>query len=92
MPTTRENFHRPGRRVLALDSEWFEPSYQPAKGIRRIGVCVDTSGSIGDDILKTLGSGGGAGHTDELRAVGNSLEIMEDGENGCHGRVAEYRM
>ena len=51
MPTTRENFNRPGRRVLSLDSEFFEPSFQSEKGVRRIGVAVDTSGSIDGKIL-----------------------------------------
>jgi predicted metal-dependent peptidase len=51
MPTTRENFNRPGRRVLSLDSEFFEPSFQSEKGVRRIGVAVDTSGSIDQKIL-----------------------------------------
>ncbi|BCM91225.1 hypothetical protein IAD21_03089 [Abditibacteriota bacterium] len=51
MPQTRENFNRPGRRVLSLDSEFFEPSFQPEKGVRRIGVAVDTSGSIDEKIL-----------------------------------------
>ncbi len=51
MPTTRENFNRPGRRVLSLDSEFFEPSFQSEKGVRRIGVAVDTSGSIDEKIL-----------------------------------------
>lgn len=51
MPHTRENFNRPGRRVLSLDSEFFEPSFQPEKGVRRIGVAVDTSGSIDEKIL-----------------------------------------
>lgn len=51
MPQTRENFNRPGRRVLSLDSAFFEPSYQSERGIRRIGVAVDTSGSIDQTIL-----------------------------------------
>jgi len=51
MPTTRENFNRPGRRVLSLDSEFFEPSFQSERGVRRIGVAVDTSGSIDEKIL-----------------------------------------
>lgn len=51
MPTTRENFNRPGRRVLSLNSDFFEPSFQPEKGLRRIGVAVDTSGSIDEKLL-----------------------------------------
>ncbi len=51
MPTTRENFNRPGRRVLSLDSDFFEPSFQSEKGVRRIGVAIDTSGSIDEKIL-----------------------------------------
>ncbi len=51
MPTTRENFNRPGRRVLSLDSEFFEPSFQNERGVRRIGVAVDTSGSIDEKLL-----------------------------------------
>ena len=51
MPQTRENFNRPGRRVLSLDSSFFEPSFQSERGIRRIGVAVDTSGSIDQGIL-----------------------------------------
>jgi len=51
MPTTRENFNRPGRRVLSLESDFFEPSFQSGRGVRRIGVAVDTSGSIDEKIL-----------------------------------------
>jgi predicted metal-dependent peptidase len=56
MPTTRENFNRPSRRVLSLDSEFFEPSYQPENGVRRIGVAIDTSGSIDERILLRFAS------------------------------------
>ncbi len=52
MPRSTENWSRPGRRMLATDSEIFEPATQREKGIRKIAIAVDTSGSINDEILK----------------------------------------
>ena len=52
MPRSTENWSRPGRRMLATGSDVFEPATRPDKGIRRIAVAVDTSGSIDDGILR----------------------------------------
>lgn len=62
MPTTELTMCKPSRHMLAkfgysktVESPMkvpFEPGSQPKKGIKKIVVCIDTSGSITDDLLK----------------------------------------
>lgn len=60
MPTTELTPGKPSRHMLSKTAYGkckayripYEPGSQPKKGIKSIVVCVDTSGSIDDDILK----------------------------------------
>jgi len=57
MPLTETSWSRPSRRSLALnpaiDREpcWIEPGTSRRPGIRRVGVAIDTSGSISEPLL-----------------------------------------
>lgn len=51
LPQTKPNWNRPSRRTLALDGDYWEPGNRPRDGLQMAGVVVDTSGSIGDDLL-----------------------------------------
>jgi predicted metal-dependent peptidase len=61
MPTTELTMYKPSRHMLSKTAYAngksnlrvpFDPGVIPKKGIKTIVVCVDTSGSIGDDMLK----------------------------------------
>ena len=56
MPLTEASWNRPSRRTLALgkDAVWMEPGTDRRRGVRRAGVVIDTSGSIGDKLLHTF--------------------------------------
>lgn len=48
------NWSKPSRRSVSLldqNIEIFEPGFRPQPGLKRAGVVIDTSGSIGDDLL-----------------------------------------
>ena len=51
MPRSSLNWNRPSRRTIALNSEIYEPATRRDRGIRRVAVVVDTSGSIDEAIL-----------------------------------------
>lgn len=59
LPTTEPHVFKPSRLMLSQAAYGkkrgyrvhFDPGIQPAKGVKRIVVCIDTSGSIGDDVL-----------------------------------------
>jgi predicted metal-dependent peptidase len=62
MPTTEPHTNKPSRHMLANFAfvkkssragykTPYDPGIQPSKGIKRIVVCVDTSGSIDDEML-----------------------------------------
>ena len=51
MPRTKASWNRPSRRTLALDMDVVEPGIERARGIRRIGIVMDTSGSIEEGLL-----------------------------------------
>jgi hypothetical protein len=59
LPTTEPHVFKPSRAMI---SQWaygkkrghrvhFDPGIQPSKGIKKMAVCIDTSGSITDEIL-----------------------------------------
>jgi predicted metal-dependent peptidase len=55
-PRTQEDYSRPSRRWLALEEEFmgempYEPGINPNTPFMKLAICVDTSGSIGDDLL-----------------------------------------
>lgn len=56
MPTTVKTWSRPGRRTLAAGAgaQTLDPGIERESGPRRLGVVVDTSGSIEDEILKVF--------------------------------------
>ena len=56
MPTTMKTWSRPGRRTLAAGAgaQYIDPSIERERGPRRLGVVVDTSGSIEDAVLKVF--------------------------------------
>jgi predicted metal-dependent peptidase len=53
LPTTETSWNRPSRRTLSQGqhAQFIEAGNERKKGITRIGVVVDTSGSISDDVL-----------------------------------------
>lgn len=62
LPTTEPHVFKPSRAMI---SRWafgkkrghkvhFDPGIQPSKGIKKMAVCVDTSGSITDEILHSF--------------------------------------
>ena len=56
LPRSLENWNRPSRRTLANNSEIFEPATTREKGIRKVAIAVDTSGSIDDETLRRFAS------------------------------------
>lgn len=56
LPQTKPNWNRPSRRTLALDGDYWEPGNRPRDGMQMAGVVVDTSGSIGNDLLTRFAS------------------------------------
>lgn len=56
LPTTESSWNRPSRRTLSEGqrARFIEAGNERKKGLTRIGVVVDTSGSINDEILGTF--------------------------------------
>ena len=54
MPTTCLDWGRPSRRLLASKGRlgYYEPGIQRELGVKRAGICIDTSGSIDDPLLQ----------------------------------------
>ncbi|MHB8412680.1 MAG: vWA domain-containing protein [Candidatus Acidiferrales bacterium] len=56
LPTTESSWNRPSRRTLSQGQQarFIEAGNERNKGLARIGVAVDTSGSISDEVLRTF--------------------------------------
>lgn len=56
LPKTENSWARPSRRTLALGqrARFLEAGVERKRGVARIGIAIDTSGSIGDEILATF--------------------------------------
>ena len=70
MPTTCVDWGRPSRRLLASKGRlgYYEPGLQRELGVKKAGICIDTSGSIDDALLKIF--------------IAETNAIME--QTGCH--------
>ncbi len=56
MPTTEASWNRPSRRTLAQgpSATFVEPGVERKKGLRRAAIVIDTSGSIGEELLSVF--------------------------------------
>ena len=85
MPVTEISWARPSRRTLSLGEKarFIDPGSERKKGLTRIGIVVDTSGSIDDDILRTfLGEINGI-----MRASGAEAVVVD-----CDAAVHQVRV
>lgn len=70
MPTTTVDWSRPSRRLLASKGKlgYYEPGIQRDLGVKKAGICIDTSGSIDEKLLNQF--------------IAETNAIME--QTGCH--------
>lgn len=56
LPTTESSWNRPSRRTLSQGQQarFIEAGHERKQGLARIGVVVDTSGSIRDEVLRSF--------------------------------------